>query len=160
MLRLAAVLAVAGWLLIASAHAATQTQPTLTFTVQHGAKTFVCNRWVYSAGWLDRCVRVAAVRTTASARTRLDFGVTWAHWWNRQAAAHKNPLRVVQIGCKTAAVGIYVCDFSVQYNGVVRCERAVILSSGQVGSAKREKCGPAPALWWSAPEGISRKHRA
>lgn len=58
MLRLAAVGAVLACLLVASAHA--DPRPTLTFTVQHGPKVYVCNRWVYSAGWIDRCVRVVA----------------------------------------------------------------------------------------------------
>lgn len=59
-----AVLSVATGALVFAAHAPA-TRPTLTFTVTHGNRVYVCNRWVYRDGWIDRCVRVAGQALTA-----------------------------------------------------------------------------------------------
>lgn len=50
----------------AVASPASASRPALTFTVTHGNRLYVCNRWLYAQGWIDRCVHVWAAKSTVA----------------------------------------------------------------------------------------------
>lgn len=88
---------------------------------------------------------VLVLAANASATTPTQWGKNFAHWYDQKAFEHKDPVRIIEIGCKDAKVQgykLYLCDVTTRnkVSKSVVCGRILISPDYQVLRQKQVVC--------------------